>query len=132
MRFLVKRWQRAAGGNATSPMVSRNGLAPITGSDVRNESSYLQPGGVEVFRERRATSRGRTGRDSPRSAASLQHRFHAMASDAGGLPCSHLQNYDPDRALTDYISRLEALQRRLGSVQSGSSSYAQMHFGVRR
>ncbi|RXN17040.1 A-kinase anchor 9-like protein [Labeo rohita] len=120
MRFLVKRWQRAAGGNVTSPIVSRNGLAQITGVDVRNESSYLQPGGVEVFRERRTTSRGRTGRDSPRSAASLQHRFHTMAGDAGGLPCSHLQNYDPDRALTDYISRLEALQRRLGSVQSGN------------
>ncbi len=43
-----------------------------------------------------------------------------MAGDGGGLPCSHLQNYDPDRALTDYISRLEALQRRLGSVQSGN------------
>jgi len=33
--------------------------------------------------------------------------------------CPQLQNYDPERALTDYISRLEALQRRLGSVQSG-------------
>uniref|UniRef100_A0A3B5MSW5 Pericentrin/AKAP-450 centrosomal targeting domain-containing protein n=1 Tax=Xiphophorus couchianus TaxID=32473 RepID=A0A3B5MSW5_9TELE len=36
-------------------------------------------------------------------------------------------SYDPDRALTDYISRLEALQRRLGA-----SSYAQLHFGLRR
>lgn len=33
--------------------------------------------------------------------------------------CPQLQNYDPERALTDYIHRLEALQRRLGSVQSG-------------
>uniref|UniRef100_A0A673GSH6 A kinase (PRKA) anchor protein 9 n=1 Tax=Sinocyclocheilus rhinocerous TaxID=307959 RepID=A0A673GSH6_9TELE len=132
MRFLVKRWQRAAGGSDTSQIVNRNGLAQITGADVRNESSYLHPCGVEAFRERRASSRGRTGRDSPRSAASLQHRFHSAAGDGGGLPCSHLQNYDPDRALTDYISRLEALQRRLGSVQSGSSSYAQLHFGVRR
>ncbi|XP_016303745.1 A-kinase anchor protein 9-like [Sinocyclocheilus anshuiensis] len=132
MRFLVKRWQRAAEGSDTSQIVNRNGLAQITGADVRNESSYLHPGGVEAFRERRASSRGRTGRDSPRSAASLQHRFHSAAGDGGGLPCSHLQNYDPDRALTDYISRLEALQRRLGSVQSGSSSYAQLHFGVRR
>ncbi|XP_016116997.1 A-kinase anchor protein 9-like [Sinocyclocheilus grahami] len=132
MRFLVKRWQRAAGGSDTSQIVNRNGLAPITGADVRNESSYLHTGGVEAFRERRASSRGRTGRDSPRSAASHQHRFHSAAGDGGGLPCSHLQNYDPDRALTDYISRLEALQRRLGSVQSGSSSYAPLHFGVRR
>lgn len=44
-----------------------------------------------------------------------------MAGDHGGLTCSHLQSYDPDRALTDYISRLEALQRRLGSVTSGNT-----------
>lgn len=48
------------------------------------------------------------------------YRFH-MAGDASALTCSHLQNYDPDRALTDYISRLEALQRRLGSVTSGNT-----------
>ncbi|XP_052439421.1 A-kinase anchor protein 9 isoform X2 [Carassius gibelio] len=122
MRFLVKRWQRAAGGSVASQITSRNGLAQI--SDVRSDSSYLQPGALEVFRERRASSRGRTGRDS------IQHRLHSVAGD-GGLACSHLQNYDPDRALTDYISRLEALHRRLGSVTTGSSSYAQM-FGVRR
>ncbi|XP_056596754.1 A-kinase anchor protein 9 isoform X3 [Triplophysa dalaica] len=128
MKFLAKRWQRAAGGSLTSQIISRNGQ--MTGADVRNESSYLHPGGVDVFRERRAGSRGRTGRESPRSATSVTHRYHSMAGDSGGLSCSHLQNYDPDRALTDYISRLEALQRRLGSVQSGSN--AQMHFGVRR
>lgn len=44
-----------------------------------------------------------------------------MAGDHGALTCSHLQSYDPDRALTDYISRLEALQRRLGSVTSGNT-----------
>uniref|UniRef100_A0A9J8D6L2 A kinase (PRKA) anchor protein 9 n=1 Tax=Cyprinus carpio carpio TaxID=630221 RepID=A0A9J8D6L2_CYPCA len=132
MRFLVKRWQRAAGGSVASQIINRNGLAQITGADVRSESSYLHPGAVEAFRERRASSRGRTGPDSPRSAATLQHRFHSVTGDGGGLLCSHLQNYDPDRALTDYISRLEALQRRLGSVQSGSSSYAPLHFGVRR
>uniref|UniRef100_A0A8C5APF0 Pericentrin/AKAP-450 centrosomal targeting domain-containing protein n=1 Tax=Gadus morhua TaxID=8049 RepID=A0A8C5APF0_GADMO len=54
-------------------------------------------------------------------------RYH-VGGDGGSLTCSHLLNYDPDRALTDYISRLEALQRRLGS----SSSYAPLHFGLRR
>lgn len=53
----------------------------------------------------------------------LLYRFH-MAGDHGALTCSHLQSYDPDRALTDYISRLEALQRRLGSVTSGNTQYA--------
>lgn len=133
-----------------SPVSHTNIWLCVQGADVRNESSYLHPGGVDVFRERRAGSRGRTGRESPRSAASVTHRYnnweltvtsqlthnceeltnvslslsvfryHSMTGESGGLSCSHLQDYDPDRALTDYISRLEALQRRLGSVQSGN------------
>ncbi|XP_048848489.1 A-kinase anchor protein 9 isoform X2 [Brienomyrus brachyistius] len=123
MRFLVRRWQRATGsGSSSSSSVNRNGLAQIAGNEVRIDSPFLHAGGLEVCGERRGTSRGRTGPESP--------RFHTV-TDAGTLACSHLQNYDPDRALTDYISRLEALQRRLGSVQSGSS-YAQLHFGIRR
>uniref|UniRef100_A0A672Z8R3 A kinase (PRKA) anchor protein 9 n=1 Tax=Sphaeramia orbicularis TaxID=375764 RepID=A0A672Z8R3_9TELE len=51
-----------------------------------------------------------------------QRMFH-VSGDHGALTCSHLQSYDPDRALTDYISRLEALQRRLGSVTSGNKYY---------
>ncbi|KAM6958852.1 A-kinase anchor protein 9 [Aplochiton taeniatus] len=136
MRFLVKRWQKATGMGSTSTIsrVNRNSLGQSTGIEVRD---FLQPGSVEVFVETRgggggSSSRGRTGRDSPRLAlSSAQHRYH-LAGDPGPLTCSHLQNYDPDRALTDYISRLEALQRRLGSVTSGSSSYAQLHFGMRR
>uniref|UniRef100_A0A8C7NUF4 Pericentrin/AKAP-450 centrosomal targeting domain-containing protein n=1 Tax=Oncorhynchus mykiss TaxID=8022 RepID=A0A8C7NUF4_ONCMY len=131
MRFLVKRWHKATGMRSiTSGNVNRNGLGQSPGIEMRTDSPYLHPGSVEVYGEIRGASRGRTGRDSPSSAlSSAQHRFH-MAGDT--LTCSHLQNYDPDRALTDYISRLEALQRRLGSVQSGSSSYAQLHFGIRR
>uniref|UniRef100_A0A3B4BAW4 Pericentrin/AKAP-450 centrosomal targeting domain-containing protein n=1 Tax=Periophthalmus magnuspinnatus TaxID=409849 RepID=A0A3B4BAW4_9GOBI len=135
MRFLVKRWHKATGmSSSPSPTVTKNGL----GTDVR-DSPYLRPGSVEMYRDRDrdrggvSSSRGRSGRESPRSAvSSAQHRYH-MSGEHGPLTCSHLQNYDPDRALTDYISRLEALQRRLGSVTSGaSSSYAQLHFGLRR
>ncbi|XP_034016530.1 A-kinase anchor protein 9 isoform X2 [Thalassophryne amazonica] len=135
MRFLVKRWQRATGtSSVTSGAISKNAAGQAMGTDVR-DSPYLHPRSVEVYRERGgggvSSSRGRSGRESPRSACSLHHRFHA-ASDHGALTCSHLQSYDPDRALTDYISRLEALQRRLGSVTSGASSYAHLHFGLRR
>uniref|UniRef100_A0AAR2IQJ5 Pericentrin/AKAP-450 centrosomal targeting domain-containing protein n=1 Tax=Pygocentrus nattereri TaxID=42514 RepID=A0AAR2IQJ5_PYGNA len=101
----------------------------LTGIEGRNDSPYLQPS-VEQYGERRGTNR--TGRESPRTGHYSHHRYGAVGGDGGSVLCSHLQNYDPDRALTDYISRLEALQRRLGSVQSGSSSYAQLHFGVRR
>ncbi|XP_053542009.1 A-kinase anchor protein 9 isoform X11 [Ictalurus punctatus] len=123
MRFLVRRWQKVTGGSIT---ISRNGVGQSPVMEVRNDSPYLQPYG-----ERRGTNRGRTGRESPHTAHSTQHRYGGMSTD-GGVLCSHLQNYDPDRALSDYITRLEALQRRLGSVQSGSSSYAQLHFGMRR
>ncbi|KAM9386311.1 A-kinase anchor protein 9 isoform 2-T2 [Pholidichthys leucotaenia] len=134
MRFLVKRWHRATGVNpSTFQNISKNG-GQTHGMEAR-DSPHLHPGSVEMYRERGSgggvlSGRGRTGRESPRSA-STQHRFR-MTGEHGALTCSHLQSYDPDRALTDYISRLEALQRRLGSVTSGASSYAQLHFGLRR
>uniref|UniRef100_A0A3B3X1X2 Pericentrin/AKAP-450 centrosomal targeting domain-containing protein n=1 Tax=Poecilia mexicana TaxID=48701 RepID=A0A3B3X1X2_9TELE len=114
MRFLVKRWHKATGMSSTvSCSISKNG----TGQ--RNKpvkSCYRGAGGGGGV----SSSRGRSGRESPRSGvSSSHHRFHT-AGDHGALTCSHLQSYDPDRALTDYISRLEALQRRLGSVTSGN------------
>ncbi|XP_066525977.1 A-kinase anchor protein 9 isoform X2 [Hoplias malabaricus] len=130
MRFLVRRWKKASGGSLMSPtIISRNGLGQSPGTEGRNDSPYLQPS-VEQYGERRGTNR--TGRESPRAGHYTHHRCGVAAGDGGSVLCSHLQNYDPDRALSDYISRLEALQRRLGSVQSGSSSYAQLHFGIRR
>ncbi|XP_041104798.1 A-kinase anchor protein 9 isoform X11 [Polyodon spathula] len=132
MKFLVRRWQRAAGSvSSPSSSVNRNGFGQITGNEART-GSPLHPGGVETYRDRRTSSRARSGLESPRSALSLQQRCQPAESSAGSLACSHLQNYDPDRALTDYIHRLDALQRRLGSVQSGSTSYAQLHYGTRR
>uniref|UniRef100_A0A3B3IJ68 A kinase (PRKA) anchor protein 9 n=1 Tax=Oryzias latipes TaxID=8090 RepID=A0A3B3IJ68_ORYLA len=107
MRFLVKRWHQV------------------------RESSFLHPAAADLHRERgggEGVSGGRGRSGSPRSGASSSHpRLHA-ASDPAALTCSHLQGYDPDRALTDYISRLEALQRRLGSVASGEAT----HCGLRR
>ncbi|KAL7858832.1 hypothetical protein AOLI_G00189340 [Acnodon oligacanthus] len=129
MRFLVRRWKKATGGSLSTPSINRNGLGQSPGIEGRNDSPYLQPS-VEQYGERRGTIR--TGRESPRTGHYSHHRYGAVGGDGGSVLCSHLQNYDPDRALTDYISRLEALQRRLGSVQSGSSSYAQLHFGMRR
>ncbi|XP_034776752.2 A-kinase anchor protein 9-like isoform X7 [Acipenser ruthenus] len=122
MKFLVRRWQRAAGsGSSPSSSINRNGFGQITGNEARTGSPF-HPGGVEAYRDRRTSSRARSGLESPRSALSLQQKYQPAESSAGSLACSHLQNYDPDRALTDYIHRLDALQRRLGSVQSGSTS----------
>ncbi|XP_077446103.1 A-kinase anchor protein 9 [Stigmatopora argus] len=130
MRFLVKRWHKTTGTSNACCVAQKSDTTRIIGTDERD---HLHPG-VDVFRDRGgSSSRGRSGRESPRSPVSpAQHRFHA-AGDQGMLTCSHLQSYDPDRALTDYISRLEALQRRLGSVMPGaSSSVAPLHFSLRR
>ncbi|XP_061110076.1 A-kinase anchor protein 9 isoform X2 [Conger conger] len=124
MKYLVKRWYKTTEAHTNSSAVHRNGQVQITAIEERRESPYLHPGSVDGYGELRGSSRGHTGRDSA--------RFHTAPTETGSLACSHLQNYDPDRALSDYISRLEALQRRLGSVQSGSCSYAQLQFGIRR
>ncbi|XP_059828252.1 A-kinase anchor protein 9 isoform X2 [Hypanus sabinus] len=139
LRFLVRRWQRSSGSSS----LNRNGHGQILANELRMDSPFVHSGTMslesslarELFGDRRhCTSRQRSGQESPRSVTNSQHRSQSSLPDSssGSLAASHLQSYDPDRALTDYINRLESLQRRLGSVQSGSASYAQMHYGTRR
>ncbi|XP_054016905.1 A-kinase anchor protein 9 [Dryobates pubescens] len=114
MKFLVRRWHRVTGSGVLS--INRDAFSHSTGNELRPESF---PGGVDLYGEQRQ---------------SYRPRFHSMQTDLTpvSFACSQLQNYDPERALSDYIHRLEALQRRLGSVQSGSTSYTQLHMGIRR
>ncbi|XP_039382279.1 A-kinase anchor protein 9 isoform X3 [Mauremys reevesii] len=130
MKFLVRRWHRVTGSDLIS--VNRDGFSLNTGNELRPDSLA---GGLELYGEHRHSSdRSRSDLESLRSPINSQHRYQGIHVDLSpaSLACSQLQNYDPDRALTDYISRLEALQRRLGSVQSGSTSYTHLHSGVRR
>ncbi|KAG6930542.1 A-kinase anchoring protein 9 [Chelydra serpentina] len=130
MKFLVRRWQRVTGSNLIS--VNRDGVSQNTGNELRPDSLA---GGLELYGEHRHSSdRSRSDLESLRSPINSQYRYQGIHVDLSpaSLACSQLQNYDPDRALTDYINRLEALQRRLGSVQSGSTSYTHLHSGVRR
>ncbi|XP_029444704.1 A-kinase anchor protein 9 isoform X2 [Rhinatrema bivittatum] len=129
MKFLVRRWQRAIG--ASSITSNRNDFGQSSGNEVRAGSPYFPPGGLDLYGEQRlSSSRSRSDLESPRSTVTSQHRYQVIPADLS--PCSHLQNYDPDRALTDYINRLESLQRRLGSAQSGSTTSTQLHYGTRR
>ncbi|XP_074430750.1 A-kinase anchor protein 9 isoform X3 [Larus michahellis] len=114
MKFLVRRWHRVTGSGVLS--INRDVFSQNTGNELRPDSFS---GGVDLYGEQRHSYRS---------------RFHSMQADINpvSFACSQLQNYDPERALTDYINRLEALQRRLGSVQSGSTSYTQLHAGMRR
>ncbi|XP_069715709.1 A-kinase anchor protein 9 isoform X2 [Phaenicophaeus curvirostris] len=114
MKFLVRRWQRVTGSGILS--INRDTFSQNTGNELRPDSFS---GGMDLYGEQRHSYRS---------------RFPSMHADLNpaSFSCSQLQNYDPERALTDYINRLEALQRRLGSVQSGSTSYTQLHLGMRR
>ncbi|XP_042658067.1 A-kinase anchor protein 9 isoform X2 [Tyto alba] len=114
MKFLVRRWHRVTGSGILS--ISRDVFSQNTGSELRPDSFS---GGMDLYGEQRHSYRS---------------RFHSTHADLNpvSFACSQLQNYDPERALTDYINRLEALQRRLGSAQSASTSYTQLHAGMRR
>uniref|UniRef100_A0A8C5QM30 A-kinase anchoring protein 9 n=1 Tax=Leptobrachium leishanense TaxID=445787 RepID=A0A8C5QM30_9ANUR len=94
-------------------------LFPSPGNEVRTDSTYLASGHLDHYGGHRHSScRSRSGFDSPMSTVNSHHRYSGGLSDLS--PCSHIQNYDPDRALTDYITRLEALQKRLGGAQTGN------------
>ncbi|NXV11575.1 AKAP9 protein, partial [Cepphus grylle] len=129
MKFLVRRWHRVTGSGVLN--INRDVFSQNTGNELRPDSFS---GGVDLYGEQRHSYRSRSGMGSPRSPVDFLHKFHSMQGDTNpvSFACSQLQNYDPERALTDYINRLEALQRRLGSVQSGSTSYTQLHAGMRR
>ncbi|XP_068790893.1 A-kinase anchor protein 9 isoform X3 [Struthio camelus] len=129
MKFLVRRWHRVTGSGILS--INRDVFSQNTGNELRPDSFS---GGMDLYGEQRHSYRSRSDMESPRSPVNFQHKFHGMHADLNpvSFACSQLQNYDPERALTDYINRLEALQRRLGSVQSGSTSYTQLYSGMRR
>ncbi|NXY15573.1 AKAP9 protein, partial [Atrichornis clamosus] len=118
MKFLVRRWHRVTGSGILS--INRDIFSQNTGNELRPDSFS---GGMDLYGEQRHSYRSRSGMESPRSPVNFQHKFHGMHADLNpaSFACSQLQNYDPERALTDYINRLEALQKRLGSVQTGGA-----------
>ncbi|KAK2495245.1 hypothetical protein MC885_005393 [Smutsia gigantea] len=129
MKFLVRRWHRVTSSGSIN--INRDGFGLSPGTE-KTDPFYHSSAGLELYGEARHTTyRSRSDLDYPRSPLPFQNRYPGPPADLnpGSLACSQLQNYDPDRALTDYITRLEALQRRLGTVQSGS---VQFHAGMRR
>nr|XP_058929881.1 A-kinase anchor protein 9 isoform X2 [Kogia breviceps] len=125
MKFLVRRWHRVTSSGSININRDGFGLNPgtfwITSGAEKTDPFYHSSGGLELYGEpRHSTYRSRSDLDYPRSPLPFQNRYPGPPADLnpGSLACSQLQNYDPDRALTDYITRLEALQRRLGTVQS--------------
>ncbi|NWR17742.1 AKAP9 protein, partial [Emberiza fucata] len=123
MKFLVRRWHRVTGSGILT--INRDVFSQNTGNELRPDSFSA---GMDLYGEQRHSSRSRSGKESPRSPINFQ-RTWGMHADLNpvSFACPQLQNYDPERALTDYIHRLEALQKRLGSVQSGGAQAACPH-----
>uniref|UniRef100_A0A8C5JMH0 A-kinase anchoring protein 9 n=1 Tax=Junco hyemalis TaxID=40217 RepID=A0A8C5JMH0_JUNHY len=105
MKFLVRRWHRVTGSGILT--INRDVFSQNTGNELRPDSFSA---GMDLYGEQRHSSRS---------------RLQGMHADLNpvSFACPQLQNYDPERALTDYIHRLEALQKRLGSVQSGGARH---------
>uniref|UniRef100_A0A8C6MRQ1 A kinase anchor protein 9 n=1 Tax=Mus spicilegus TaxID=10103 RepID=A0A8C6MRQ1_MUSSI len=130
MKFLVRRWQQVT--STSSININRDGFGLSPGIE-KTDAFYHSPGGLELYGEpRHTTYRSRFDLDYPRSLLPLQNRYPGTPGDLNSISMasSQLHQYNPDKSLTDYVTRLEALKRRLGAIQSGSTT--QFHFGMRR
>ncbi|XP_078711267.1 A-kinase anchor protein 9 isoform X1 [Lampetra fluviatilis] len=118
LRFMVRKWQRAT--RSHSPM-DRGGGSASDGS-VRAESPRLLSNSSAInsppTRDRPHAASSRSIRQQAASSSPLAQ--HMSPSPAHVTYTSQTQ--DPERSLTDYIGRLEALQHRLGGLQPGSPS----------
>lgn len=129
MKFLVRRWQQVT--STSSININRDGFGLSPGIE-KTDPFYHSSGGLELYGEpRHTTYRSRFDLDYPRSPLPLQNRYPGAPDlNSTSMASSQLHQYNPDKSLTDYVTRLEALKRRLGAIQSGSTT--QFHFGMRR
>ncbi|XP_067892307.1 pericentrin isoform X2 [Heterodontus francisci] len=126
LKFLVKKWQKAT-RKGLYPAPAANGVGGGQAHTVKPEVFRQQqptlthitnspPTRDSVYTRRLNTS----SNQSPKSPYRLQIR--SQFSPGGGQDQSGLSsNQDPERSLTEYIQRLEAIQQRLGGTTSGTS-----------
>ena len=121
MKFLVRRWQQVT--STSSININRDGFGLSPGIE-KTDPFYHSPGGLQLYGEPRHTMyRSRFDLDYPRSLLPLQNRYPGTPGDLNSISMasSQLHQYNPDKSLTDYVTRLEALRRRLGAIQSGAA-----------
>uniref|UniRef100_S4RT64 Pericentrin/AKAP-450 centrosomal targeting domain-containing protein n=1 Tax=Petromyzon marinus TaxID=7757 RepID=S4RT64_PETMA len=121
LRFMVRKWQRAT--RSHSPMDRGGGSASVSiggnGMVVRVVVSLLQSYGLSSTHSYHNNS----VKVPPFSNKLRQQAASSPLAQHMSLSPAHVtytsQTQDPERSLTDYIGRLEALQHRLGGLQPG-------------
>ncbi|XP_074766326.1 pericentrin isoform X3 [Athene noctua] len=124
LKFLVKKWNKVSRKSTQGETVSHS-IRGNTASGAKTEIlKEQQPPPVHVSSPPtrdtglcHRTSSARFVSRSPRSSYCLHNRLHLSTSSASEK--SLLPTQDPERSLTEYIHRLEAIQQRLGGVQPG-------------
>ncbi|XP_074686052.1 pericentrin isoform X12 [Strix aluco] len=124
LKFLVKKWNKVSRKSVQGETVSHS-IRGNAASGARTEIlKEQQPPAVHVSSPPtrdtglcHRTSSARFVSRSPRSSYCLHNRLHLSTSSASEK--SLLPTQDPERSLTEYIHRLEAIQQRLGGVQPG-------------
>ncbi|XP_048390186.2 pericentrin isoform X3 [Stegostoma tigrinum] len=125
LKFLVKKWQKATRkGLYPAPLANNNGGGQA--QTVKTELfRHQQPALTHIMnspptRDSVSTQRlNASSQQLPKSPYRSQIRSHS--SPGGGPDQSSLSsNQDPERSLTEYIQRLEAIQQRLGGTSPGT------------
>ncbi|XP_051030567.1 A-kinase anchor protein 9 [Phodopus roborovskii] len=131
MKYLVRRWHRVKSSGPIN--INRDDLGLSPGVE-KTDALYHSTSGLELCEDpRHMTCRSRSDLDFPRSPLSF-NRYPGMLADlnAASLTSPQLQHYNPGRTLTDYVTQMDALQRRLGSTSQSGLPALQFHTGMRR
>ncbi|XP_060683683.1 pericentrin isoform X3 [Hemiscyllium ocellatum] len=126
LKFLVKKWQKAT-RKGLYPAPTANNVGGGQAQTVKTELfRQQQPALTHIMNSpptRDSVSNRRLNASSqqlPKSPYRSQIRSH-FSPGGGPDQSSHSSSQDPERSLTEYIQRLEAIQQRLGGTSPGTA-----------
>ncbi|XP_049995675.1 A-kinase anchor protein 9 isoform X3 [Alexandromys fortis] len=131
MKYLVRRWHRVKASGPNN--VNRDGFGVGPGVE-RTDPLYHSTSGLELYPDPRQMTHysSRSDLDFPRSPLPYNRYPGTLVDFNPALTNPQLQQYNPGRTLTDYVTQIDALQRRLGTTLQSGSPASQYHTGMRR
>ncbi|XP_041524024.1 A-kinase anchor protein 9-like isoform X3 [Microtus oregoni] len=131
MKYLVRRWHRVKASGPNN--VNRDGFGVGPGVE-RTDPLYHSTSGLELYPDPRQMTHysSRSDLDFPRSPLPFNRYPGTLVDFNPALTNPQLQQYNPGRTLTDYVTQIDALQRRLGTTLQSGSPASQYQTGMRR